>query len=258
MNHRYRITLMFGLLLLAACDTDELDAELELDEPGAGVGVEASLDIDVGPLAEPETQPAGGGWQNDPIPGVDPQCMERRAPIMSVLEDPMADCLLGLSEEHELWTTWEPVRLFRDGSPLLEQMGHNTPPQLMRYCKYEYRGDGLDLETDYQTLANVINAYPGSEPDTLSTDCIGVGPMAGLAQAEVFNSFNMVFRSAVGAVRDNDLAGVPFENVRVGMLDTATEGIEPRHAHATQMRAIVADLMAGHEESIHLTLVTPR
>lgn len=247
---RYLRFLLMSPLLLAGCSLDEPEADgLDLDaNPREHLGV-ASVP------ASPRT--------NTPPPGIDPECMDREAPVIGLLSEPGFDCELGLDVKEPVWGMWEASLLFADGSPWVQELDSTAPDQLMRYCKYEYVGDGLDRVSDYQELVTAIDNYPQMDVDTIATDCLGVAPMTGLADAAVVDAFNQDFRKGVGAVNAAALSGLNYGSVRVGLLDSASEDQTPLHAHATHMRHLLDDLLCPGapglcENLIHHSLVLPR
>lgn len=248
MNDRIHYVVM-GTLLLGGCSLseDQVD-EFELLEIAESVD---DLDINTEPEATPFTAAIG----------IDPECRDRVAPVIGHLSRG-GDC-----DFPGLPALWVPTHLFEKGSPWVEGLSATVPDPLMRYCKYEYTGPTQDLETAYNILAGAIDAYPFMDGDTISTDCLGITPEGGLADETVVSAYNDVFRTSVGAVDDADLSGFEYDQVRVGLIDTAAAGEIPATAHATQIRGLIEDLMCPDDlapeyaacvDSIHESLATPR
>lgn len=253
MNTKLHHTVLLGILLASACDAPYDEFDVEHDDSLA----QQALDIDeLDDGAEVPAQPAQ--FMLD-IPGIDPECALRRAPVILRLEDAQ-ECELERPSKDPLWDRWTPSRVFEMGSPHLTQLDHTAPGRLSRYCKYEYSGTEDDeLADDYEQLTAAIQSYDPAGFEKISTDCVGVAPMAGLTQESLMSRFHEVFLDAVGAVAPDLTASLDMRPIRLGLLDTVGEEPKPRHAHGQQMRSIIEALTGEQPELlIHHSLVTPR
>lgn len=257
MHDHLRHLVIGSCLLLGACDVEsDFESEpSELDQP-TPIGTGIADEVSTGTTGELRS-----------IAGLDPSCVDVRAPIiMRVALGPECEF-----EGFDLFDDkWVAASLFQDGSPMLQGLlaGLPSTSPLMQFCRYNYIGTSTDPYADYAEFIDFVRdrrAPSNVHGETAAVDCPVMAPMTdeGLDTAAGREALHEAFMSNVHAISAKDLDEVPRYDTRLVLLDTVAEGVAPYNEHGLLLEKLIADIACPGDAStcmdwIEHVLVTPR